>query len=145
MRAILRVNPSRATSFKAEAAYNTLFGQMQSVSLSGGTRIGNHNLGGSLFTRWGSAENADITSNQARLFTSLALVPGKLTLDANLSFDIENEELLQQRYFINYQGSCYSLQFELRESTLGELKDRDFRFSFTLRNVGTFIDMTGSI
>lgn len=145
LRAIFRFNPSQATSLKTEAVYNTLFGQMQAASLSGGTRIGPHSLGGSLFTRWGAEEGSEVTSNQARIFTTLALVPNRLTFDANVSFDIEEEELLQQRYFIDYQGSCYSLRFELRESTFGMVTDRDFRFSFTLKNVGTFLDMNGSL
>ncbi len=145
MRAILRFNPSQGTSLKAEAAYNTLFGQMQSASLSGSTDFGRHSLGGSLFTRWGSGEGADVSSNQARISAGLALLPEKLRLDAALSFDIEKSELLQQRYFIDYQGSCYNLRFELRESTFSDLTDRDFRFSFTLRNVGTFIDLNGSL
>lgn len=152
LRAILRFNPSPTTSLKAEGAYNTLFGQMQSLSLSGGTKIGKHSVGGTLFTRWGSAEDADVTSNQARVFTTLALVPDRLTFDANVSFDLANNNNtmrisnpLQQRYFLTYQGSCYSLQFEYRESRFSEITDRDFRFMFTLKNVGTFIDLNGSI
>lgn len=150
LRAILRFNPSPTTSLKAEAAYNTLFNQVQALSISGGTRLGRHSLGGTLFTRWGTAEDADVTSNQARLFASLTLVPDKLTFDANVSFDLDDANRmvsnpLQQRYFINYQGSCYSLQFELRESRFSEITDRDFRFMLTLKNVGTFIDLNGSV
>lgn len=142
--AVFRYNPTPATSLKTEARYNTLFGQMQSASLSGGARLGPHNFGGSLFTNWGPNEGADISRNQVRFFTTLALVPNKLTLDAAVNFDIEESELLQQRYFIDYEGSCYSLRFELRESKFGDLTDRDFRFSFNLKNVGTFIDLNGS-
>ncbi len=146
LRAILRFNPSRQTSVKAEARYNTLFSNIQSLSLSGGFRAGNHGFGGSLQTGW-NVQTGEVQNNQARLFTSLALGP-KVKLDASLSFDLEDEDAknpLQQRYFLSYKGSCYTLQLELRESQFGLIEDRDFRFSFTLKNVGTFIDMNGSL
>ena len=71
-----------------------------------------------------------------------------LSLDASLSFDLESKTVknpLQQRYFLSYKGSCYGLRLELRESQFGGIENRDFRFSFTLKNVGTFLDMNGSI
>jgi len=153
LRAILRFNPSATTSLKAEAAYNTLFGQMQALSISGGTRLGRHSFGGTLYTRWGANEGADVTSNQARVFGSLSLVPDKLTFDVNISFDLADPpnatmkiaNPLQQRYFLNYQGSCYSLRLEFRESRFSDITDRDFRLMFTLKNVGTFIDLNGNL
>ena len=156
LRAILRVNPSPTTSFKAEGTYNTLFGQMQALSLSGGTRLGRHSIGGTLYKRWGPNEGAEVTSNQARVFTTISLVPDKLTFDANVSFDLVDRDAddptalqianpISQRYFLNYVGSCYSLQLEFRESRFSDITDRDFRFTFTLKNVGTFIDLNGSI
>jgi LPS-assembly protein len=146
VRGIFRFNPSRTTSLKLEARYNTLFSQIQSLSFSGGVKLGRHSLGGSLQTSWVPATGV-VRNNQARVFTSLAL--GKnLSLDANLSFDLEDDAVtnpLQQRYFLKYEGSCYGLQLELRESQFGGTEDRDFRFSFSLKNVGKFLDMNGSI
>ena len=140
--ASLRINPSQETSVEADVTYNTLFDQVESLSFSGGSRLGRHSLGLTLFTRW-NAESGDKTSDQARLFTSLALVPEKLTLDAQLSYDLRLSELLQQRYFFTWRSQCYGIQLELRESTFGDVTERDYRFSLTLKNVGTFLDLTG--
>lgn len=153
IRTILRYNPSQETSFKTEARYNTINSEFQSISLSGGFKIGRQGFGGSLIKNWNPRENI-VTSEQLRVFTSLSLIPDRLTFDANVSFDLNLPESsatdmrsnpLQQRYFLNYTGSCYSMQFEYRESTFGSIKDTDFRFMFTLKNVGTFIDMNGSL
>ena len=154
LRFIFRYNPSQQTSLKTEARYNTLWKEFQSLSLSGGVKIGRHNLGGSLSTRW-NVITGETRSDQLRVFGSLGIT-SKLSLDANVTFDLKGKDQanlnaqevknpLQQRYFLKYQGSCYSFQLELRESNFNDIQDRDFRFSFTLKNVGTFIDANGSL
>jgi len=98
------------------------------------------------------------TSEQVRVSASLALLPKRLSLDAELSFDVLGPlkdplspdlgrnawDLQQQRYFLNWQSQCYSVQLEVRESNYGEIQDRDVRFSFTLKNVGTFLNLNDS-
>ncbi len=142
LEASLRINTSQKTSLKADVTYNTLFNQLQSLSFSGSTDIGRQGLGLTWFTRW-NPESGEKTSDQARVFTAFSLVPDRLWLDAQVSYDVQLAEFLQQRYFLRYQSQCYSLQFELRESVFREIRDRDFRFSITLKNVGTFLDLTG--
>lgn len=149
LRALLRYNPSRETSLKIDTRYNTTFNEFQSLSLSGGVKLGKHTVGGSLSTRWRFDQETqfnETASNQLRLATKFQVSP-RLTFDANVSFDLETDNVnnpLQQRYFLEYTGSCYSFRLELRESQFNDIEDRDFRFSFTLKNVGTFIDMNGS-
>ena len=126
---------------------------LQSLSVSGGFKLGRHTFGGSLFKNW-NPRNREVTSNQLRVFMSLSFIPDRLRLDARLSFDLKDEDPdvmdgisnpLQQRYFLSYTGSCYTLQFEYRESQFNNIDDRDFRFTITLKNVGTFIDLNGSL
>ena len=56
--------------------------------------------------------------------------------------------LRQQRYFLNWESQCYNWQLEFRESVRGSeanpIKDTDFRFALTLKNVGTFLDLNES-
>ena len=89
------------------------------------------------------------TSEQIRLFGSLAIIPRRLTLDATVSYDSLTSEFRHQRYFVNWKSQCYSLQLELRETLRGgaanPIKDRDVRFSLTLKNVGTFLDLNQSL
>jgi hypothetical protein len=45
---------------------------------------------------------------------------------------------------MNYTGQCYGLRLELRDFRAGtgpRTRDKDIRFSLTLKNVGTFLDL----
>ncbi len=175
----LRINPSRTTSFKLNAGFNTLFGghELQSFRLSGATKVGRHHFGLSWFTGWNiDFESAPVvpdptlpedptpevipvvrakTSDQAQFSTRLELLPGRLSLEAQLSFDVlgprdavtgdrKSWDLQQQRYFLNWKSQCYSWQLEYRESNYRQIEDRDVRFALTLKNVGTFLDLNDS-
>jgi len=138
----LRFNPVARTSVQAQVAYGTLFNELQSTSLSGNVGLGTAHVGLTWFTRFND-ETGEIRSNQTRLFTGFDVLPGKLRLDAQVNYDIEERLLQQQRYFIHYNAQCYGLRFEMREFRTAERRDRDFRFALTLKNVGTFLDLTG--
>ena len=46
---------------------------------------------------------------------------------------------------MNYTSQCYGLRLELRDFRAGEgprTRDKDIRLSLTLKNVGTFLDLT---
>lgn len=152
--AALRLNPSQWTTLKADLVYNTLFDAVQSYAVSGGTRFGHHALG----LTWRTSRRLDFdldetTSEQAQLSTTIGLWREALKLNSYLSYDLQRSELLQQRHILTWQGKCLSFDLEYRESqffsgrtTNGEpIVDRDYRFSLTLRNVGTFLDFSGSV
>ncbi len=170
----LRINPSRETSFKIDTGFSTLFDgfELQSFRLSGTTKLGRNIFGLSWFTSWryeldSDAETLDPTvipvlstktSDQVQFSTRLQLLPERLSLEAQLSFDVLGPEvgdvrrawdLQQQRYFLNWTSQCYSWQLEYRESNRQRsssvpIEDRDVRFSLTLKNVGTFLDLNDS-
>jgi len=142
--ASLRLNPSQRTSLKLDAAYNTLFGRFESASLSGRLALGKHNeLGAAWFTRF-NAETGAEQRNQAQLFGSFALLPERLFLDGAFRFDLRLEETLEQILRLRYNGSCYGLQLEWRESNFANVDQSDVRFLLTLKHVGTFLDFTSS-
>lgn len=153
--AILRVNPSRRTSIRSDVRYSTFFSNLQSVSFTGEKWFGGdpkktalpgrHKLALTWRTNW-NASTGVTTSDQVRLFAKLGIIPRRLNFDAEVSYDIELGEILQQRYFIDWTSQCYGWQLEYRESSFGgsEFEDRDLRFSLTLKNVGTFLDLNES-
>jgi lipopolysaccharide assembly outer membrane protein LptD (OstA) len=159
LQAFLRINPSRDTSFRFDVRYNTLFSELQSASFSGGTKIGPHALGLSWFTQWRVEDVLDAegmvaiaagekTSEQIRVFGKLSILPRRLSLDGEISYDTLTREFRHQRYFLNWTSQCYTWQLELRESLRGTgdnaIKDRDVLFALTLKNVGTFLDLNQS-
>ena len=162
----LRFNPSRATSFKIDAGFNTLFGgmELQGFRLSGSTKLGGrHHFGLSWFSRWNidldpsqvmTSDNVPVlrtkAADQAQFSTKVDLLRDRLSLQAQLSYDIlgpledgerKSWDLQQQRYFLHWKSQCYSWQLEYRESNYRQFEDRDLRFSLTLKNVGTFLDL----
>lgn len=144
----LRFNPSRAFSLQAQAAYNTLFAGLDSTSLSGTAKLRRGNLGLTWFTRYASESfddptRSDTISDQIRFSFGVDILPSRLRFDGQVNYDVENGEIQQQRYFLNYTSQCWSVQLEGREYTRGLVVDRDYRLSLTLKNVGSFLDISG--
>ncbi len=138
----MRYNPSRTFSLQAQASYSTLFSGLESTSLSGRADFGPVDLNLTWFTRH-DVERGDTTSDQARLGFGLELWPNRLRIDGQVNYDIEGSAVQQQRYFISYLSQCFGLSLELREQITSSYESRDYRFSITLKNVGTFLDLTG--
>ncbi|MEM8962065.1 MAG: LPS assembly protein LptD [Acidobacteriota bacterium] len=155
--AAFRFNPSTFTSLRADATYNTLFNEFQAVSLSGG--IGwsaNSGIGVTWYRNLtldffdDGSLNSQVTNDQLQLFTKFELVKDRLFFDSEVSYDIELSEVLQQRHFLRYESQCYGLSLEVRQSTFGnnrianpDFETTDVRLSLSLKNVGTFLDISG--
>jgi LPS-assembly protein len=143
---LLRYNPSDRLSLRTQVSYNTLFSEVESTQLSGTVRAGSNALDLTWFTRR-SPVLGETVSNQVRVGGRVGIVPRKLALEGQINYDLERSLLQQQRYILDFTGSCYGLRFEVRDFTSGPgpdaLRDTDFRFSLTLKNVGTFLDLTG--
>lgn len=139
-----RFQPNPATQLQVQSTYNTLFGEIESNSLSGTFRLGPHDLG----LRWTSrttAETSKLQKNQARASASIVLWPKRLLFSSALSYDLKGGIAIAQHYAIDYTGNCYGVRLEFsRFSTLSrpEVNDRQFRFALRLKNIGTFFDLT---
>jgi LPS-assembly protein len=145
LEALLRFNPSDVTSIKLDASYDTLSGGLDSTGLSGsyGSRKGDF-VGLTWYTRY-NAESGETNSDQVRLFGGVTIWPQKLRLEAQVNYDVEEAFLQSQRYILNWTEQCYSVRVELRDFRAFEgstIRDKDFRFSLSLKNVGTFLDLT---
>ncbi|MEO7794331.1 MAG: LPS assembly protein LptD, partial [Thermoanaerobaculia bacterium] len=120
----LRFNPSRDFSLQAQAAYNTLFTALDSTSLSGTAKFRRGNVGLTWFTRYAAESfndplRSDTISDQIRFNFGVDILPSRLRFDGQVNFDVENSEIQQQRYFLNYLSQCWSVQLEGREYTRG--------------------------
>lgn len=145
LEALLRFNPSNVTTLKADATYNTLAKGLDSTGLSGsyGSRKGDF-VGLTWFTRY-DAETGDARNDQIRLFGGVTVWPQKLRLEAQVNYDVKESFLQSQRYILNWTEQCYGIRLELRDFRSSEgatTRDKDFRFSLSLKNVGTFLDLT---
>jgi LPS-assembly protein len=137
----LRFNPSKNYSIDARASYNTLFSGLDSRSLTASANLTRARFGLTWFTRY-SPELEVKNSDQVRVQIGLKILPGRLSLDSQINYDLKNSEIQQQRYFLNYNSQCWSVNLEAREQVLLGEKRRDYRLSLTLKNVGTFLDLS---
>lgn len=143
--ALLRVTPSARTFLKLEANYSTLFSGLDSTSLSGNLSLGGNNyVGLTWFTNY-APQTGETVNDQVRLTGSVAVLPNKLQFETQINFDVNSSFLQQQTYVLSWTDQCYGLRLEMRDfrSEIGpRFRDKDFRFSLSLKNVGTFLDLT---
>ncbi len=146
--ALLRFNPTDGTSLKVEVFYSTLFSRVTSTTLSGTYLLPRDNLVGLTYVNRVNAVNGATQSDQIRLWTGLNLIPKKLKVQAQINYDLKESTLQQQRYMLHYTGSCYGIQLEFRDAQFNALsgeRDQDYRIAITLKNVGTFLDLSGRV
>jgi len=144
LQAILRFAPSDTTLVRADWTYSVLFKQLTSSSISASARLGRNDFGLRYTTRY-RPQDGETLSNQVRLAAGVVPLPGRLALRASVDYDIEASELQEQRYFVDYTSQCYGIRLEYRDFQAGQVQDTDYRIAFTLKNVGTFLDLTGRV
>ena len=137
-----RYNPTALVSLESGASFNTLFNNLNSFSTSGGLRLGPHAVGLTWSTRF-NPQTGDTTGNQMRLFTGVEVWPTHFRIDAQLNYDFNTSLLQSQRYVFQYFSQCWGARFEAREFKTIDRTDRDFRIALSLKNIGTFLDLTG--
>ena len=142
--ALLRFNPTERISLKVEADYATLFPGISSTGLTGSYAFGTGNsLGATWFTR-ANPETGRSLSNQVRLNGTLGVPFLHLRLEGQLNYDFEQKLMQQKNLVMNYTAQCFGLRLELRDFRAGAgpgTRDKELRFSLTLKNVGTFLDL----
>ncbi|HEX5759275.1 MAG TPA: LPS assembly protein LptD [Thermoanaerobaculia bacterium] len=143
LESLLRINPSERTSLESRLAYDTLAGRLSSSSLTGGYGWGvGNSLGLTLYRRPRPEAPQDL-GTQVQFFGALGLLPNRLRLEGRLAYDIDEAEIQQQRYVVNWLSQCYGFRLELLSFQAQAVRNREYRFSLTLKNVGTFLDLTG--
>ncbi len=141
--ALIRLNPAKGLTAKIDLSYNTLFNQLESRSFTGGIDWkGNNSVDLTWFTRY-LAESGETLGDQIRLTTGLNLIPRRLRVEAQVAYDLDRADLQQQRYAFDWTSQCWGMRLEVRDYSVGELTNRDYRLSISLKNVGTFLDLTG--
>ena len=67
----------------------------------------------------------------------------------SINYDAGRSLFMEQRYLIAYAASCYDLALEYRDylqfGAAIRKPARDYQFSVSLKNVGTFFDIRGSL
>jgi hypothetical protein len=62
-----------------------------------------------------------------------------------LNYDAQQNRLLEDRSLVTFNGSCYALFLEVRQLRLPPTTRRDYRLVLNLKDVGTLLDVNGSL
>jgi len=141
---LLRFNPTEKISLTVTASYDTLFKGISATGLTGSYGFGAGNqVAATWFTR-SRPETGKSQQNQTRLSGVFNIPAWRMRLEGQVNYDFEQQLLQYYQAAMNYNSQCYGLRLEFRESKLGALglvNDREIRFSLSLKNVGTFLDL----
>jgi LPS-assembly protein len=144
MTASLRVTPSPGTGLDARASYDWLNSGLTSTSITGSGRSGL----GSVNLTWYAGFNpitGDRVSSQVRTLINF-LKPGfPVTAAVHIAYDVEQEELQQQRYQVGWKGSCWAVSAEYRDLKIGLFPTKDFRIMIELKGVGGLPEIRGTL
>jgi hypothetical protein len=88
-------------------------------------------------------------SSQLRVSSGGPVWKEKIRADVWVNYDVKDGAVLEQRYITSWFSSCYNIAFEYRDflvrGSATPNRNRDYQISINLKNVGTFVDLRGSL
>jgi hypothetical protein len=146
----LRLAPGSLLHFDGRLDYDTHASQVTGASATAAVSW----KGNSVNATWYASRPVLVTplpegssspnTDQMRLSAGLDLTK-TLRLDTQLNYDARKGQLLEDRSLVSFKGSCYTLLLEVRQLRLPPNTRRDYRFVVNLKDIGTLLDVNGSL
>lgn len=145
-------NPYQAISIDANTTFGNLSRQLDQSSVSASLTKKQAYLYLTWFASYRSPQVRS-ESSQIRIVTGAPLIRrsgiDRLRADLHVNFDADKGKPIEQRLILGTNASCYSVALEYRDfrygrfpGGAGEKRNQDFQLSISLRNVGTFVDLS---
>ena len=133
----MRLASSPSTSEDIEVDYDTRDHLFRSAGIIGNANRGQFTGGISYFFTHRSA--IEVPSNQLRgsLAYGNRLKPG-FSAAVQVSYDVQHTLFQGSVAEVGYNTNCFGLNFEVSQFNIGARVESRFRFSFTLKDVGSF-------
>lgn len=147
---VLRVAPARLFALDGRVSYDTDASRVTATSLTASASWQTNYFNATWFASrpvppdGGFPPGFHADTDQIRLAAGLD-VAKFLRLDTQVNFDARQNLVLEDRSLITFQGSCFTLFFELRQLRLPPATRRDYRFVINLKDIGTLLDVNGSL
>jgi hypothetical protein len=140
----LRLTPTVGSGFDARMSYDTLNKNLFSTSIAAAVQrpIGMLNL--TWYQNY-NPRSGDRISSQMRTLIGFRKTDFPLDFRVHLAYDIVNSSLSDQRYQVNYKGSCWNVAAEYRDTKLGAFPTREFLVIFGLKGVGSLPQIRGNL
>jgi len=146
----LRIHPTSNTDLGWQLDYDTAAGRVNASSVFANYRLGNFFLGGS--HSFFHAPGEILVSNpipgpdkfnQFRILLGYGNLNKRgINLATNIGFDANLHFLQYSAFQASYNWDCCGISVEYRRYALGAVRNENqFRFAFTLANIGTFGNM----
>jgi len=146
---ILRVNATSALNLDVRTTWDPHANQITAASMTAVLSAGaDRTLALSLFDSHPviiPASSDPGPSDQLRVSGGLPILPKKLRFDVEANYDLTKGRMLESRSLLTLQAACFKILAEYRDLRTGDFPARDFRVALTLKNVGSFLDFTGSL
>ncbi len=145
---ILRVNATSALNLDLRTTWDSHSNQVTSASVTAVVSGADRTLALSLFDSHPVIPSPAIdpgASAQLRISAGMPILPKKLRFDVEANYDLSLGKMLESRTLLTLQAACFKILAEYRDLRTGDIPSRDFRIALTLKNVGSFLDFTGSL
>ena len=143
------VNPYQRFTLDASASYGNVSHQLDQTSLSANLIGKKAYLNLTWFSTYENPATFSQDSSQIRIGTGGPIWRDRWRGDMSINYDAGRSLFMEQRYLIAYAASCYDLALEYRDylqfGAAIRKPARDYQFSVSLKNVGTFFDIRGSL
>jgi LPS-assembly protein len=142
----LRISPGSFVSLDGRVAWDTHVDRVTAVSLATAVnwRANYVNL------TWFGSEPAPVNGVSSPRTDTIRVAGGldlskTFRIDTQLNYDAHQNLLLEDRSLLTFNGSCYSIFFEVRQLRLPPTPRRDYRLVVNLKDVGQLLDVNGSL
>ena len=145
---ILRVNATSALNLDMRTTWDPHANQITAASMTAVLSGAERTLALSLFDSHPVVIPASLdpgASAQLRVSGGVPILPKKLRFDVEANYDLTKGRMLESRSLLTLQAACFKILAEYRDLRTGNVPSRDFRVALTLKNVGSFLDFTGSL
>lgn len=146
----LRVSQSGLFHVDGRLIYDTFASQITATSVTAGASWQTNYVNASWFasrpvlTTPLPPGSASPNSDQIRFSAGVDL--GKsFRIDTSINYDVTQNLFQEDRSLLTYKGSCFTIFVELRQLRLPPTPRRDFRVVVNLKDIGTLLDVNGSL
>jgi len=140
----LRLTPTVGTGFDARVSFDHLYRSLRSTSLAASLQrpLGMLNL---TWYESYNPRNGDRLSSQIRSLVGFRKAGFPLDVSVQIAYDIVNSSLGAQRYQVGYQGSCWNISAQYRDTRIGAFPTREFLIVIGLKGVGALPEIKGTL
>jgi len=145
---ILRANATSSLNLDVRTTWDSHANQITAASVTAVVSAAERSLSLSLFDSHPVIVPAELdpgASAQIRVSGGMPILPKRLRFDVEANYDLSKGRMLESRTLLTLQAACFKILAEYRDLRTGGAPSRDFRLALTLKNVGSFLDFTGSL